>query len=48
MTGIVLGMLLFGTIDQVTGSMRNSVLFFLLFFLIGAFLLIRLHRKSAV
>ena len=48
MTGIVLGMLLFGTIDQVTGSMRNSVLFFLLFFLIGAFLLIRLHRRSAV
>ena len=48
MTGIVLGMLLFGTIDQVTGSMRNSVLFFLSFFLIGAFLLIRLHRKSAV
>ena len=32
MTGIVLGMLIFGTIDQVTGSMRNSVLFFLLFF----------------
>ena len=32
MTGIVLGMLLFGTIDQVTGSMRNSVLFFLSFF----------------
>ena len=31
MTGIVLGMLLFGTIDQVTGSMRNSVLFFLSF-----------------
>ena len=48
MTGIVLGMLLFGTIDQVTGSMRNSVLFFLSFFLIGAFLLIRLHRRSAV
>ena len=48
MTGIVLGMLLFGTIDQVTGSMRNSVLVFLSFFLIGAFLLIRLHRKSAV
>ena len=45
MTGIVIGMLLFGTIDQITGSMRNSVLFFLSFFLIGAFLLIRIHRK---
>ena len=48
MTGIVLGMLIFGTIDQVTGSMRNSVLFFLLFFLIGAYLLIRLHRNSSI
>jgi UMF1 family MFS transporter len=47
MTGIVLGMLLFGTIDQVTGSMRSSILFFLSFFLIGAFLLIRIHRRSA-
>ena len=47
MTGIVVGMLLFGTIDQVTGSMRNSILFFLLFFLIGALLLIRLQRKYA-
>ena len=45
MTGIVIGMLLFGTIDQITGSMRNSVLFFLSFFLIGAFLLIRIHRR---
>ena len=48
MTGIVLGMFLFGTIDQVTGSMRNSILFFLSFFLIGAFLLIRLKRRSAI
>jgi UMF1 family MFS transporter len=47
MSGIVLGMLLFGTIDQVTGSMRSSILFFLSFFLIGAFLLIRLHRRSS-
>ena len=45
MTGIVIGMLLFGTIDQITGSMRNSVLFFLSFFMIGALLLIRIHRR---
>ena len=45
MTGIVLGMLLFGTIDQITGSMRNSILFFLVFFLIGALLLRKLHRN---
>ncbi len=45
MTGIVLGMLLFGTIDQITGSMRYSILFFLVFFLVGALLLRKLHRN---
>ena len=39
---IVVGMVLFGTIDQITGSMRNSMLFFMIFFAIGAFLLIKL------
>ena len=42
---IVLGMILFGTIDQITGSMRNAILFFTIFFAIGAFLLIRLDKK---
>jgi len=42
---IVVGMVLFGTIDQITGSMRNSMLFFMIFFAIGAFLLIKLHKK---
>jgi len=42
---IVLGMILFGTIDQITGSMRNAILFFTVFFAIGAFLLIRLDKK---
>ena len=42
---IVIGMVLFGTIDQITGSMRNSILFFMIFFAIGAFLLIKLHKK---
>jgi UMF1 family MFS transporter len=42
---IVVGMVLFGTIDQITGSMRNSILFFMIFFAIGAFLLIKLHKK---
>ena len=42
---IVLGMILFGTIDQITGSMRNAILFFTIFFAVGAFLLIRLDKK---
>ena len=43
--GIVIGMLMYGTIDQITGSMRNAILFFVLFFFVGAILLIRLYRK---
>jgi len=42
---IVLGMILFGTIDQITGSMRNAILFFTIFFAVGAFLLFRLDKK---
>ncbi len=41
---IIIGMLLYGTIDQITGSMRNSILFFVLFFVVGALLLRRLYR----
>lgn len=44
--GIVIGMLMYGTIDQVTGSMRNAILFFVLFFFVGAVLLFRLYRKD--
>ena len=44
--GIVIGMLMYGTIDQITGSMRNAILFFVLFFFVGALLLIRLYRKD--
>jgi len=44
--GIVIGMLIYGFIDQITGSMRNSVLFLILFFTIGVFLLLRVPRKS--
>jgi len=44
--GIVIGMVLYGTIDQLTGSMRNAILFFLAFFLVGALLLRRMHKKQ--
>ena len=42
---IVIGMTLFATIDQITGSMRNSILLFLVFFVLGALILIRLNKK---
>lgn len=43
--GIVIGMLLYGFIDQITGSMRNSILFLVLFFGAGVILLFRVPRK---
>ena len=43
---IVIGMTLFATIDQITGSMRNSILLFVFFFIIGAVILIKLDKKT--
>ncbi|NIK93372.1 MFS transporter [Mangrovimonas sp. CR14] len=42
--GIVIGMVLYGTIDQVTGSMRNAIVFLFIFFLLGIILLFRVPR----
>jgi len=44
--GIVIGMLIYGFIDQLTGNMRNSILFLVVFFVTGAFLLLRIPRKK--
>ncbi|WP_299364193.1 MFS transporter [Winogradskyella sp.] len=44
--GIVIGMLIYGFIDQITGSMRNSILFLFLFFLVGIILLYRVPKEG--
>ncbi len=44
--GIVIGMLVYGVIDQVTGSPRFAIVFLGLFFLCGLFLLTRIHKKK--
>ncbi|WP_163514895.1 MFS transporter [Gelidibacter japonicus] len=44
--GIVIGMVIFATIDQITGSMRNAILFLFVFFLFGIVLLFRVPRKA--
>ena len=44
--GIVIGMIIFAVIDQVTGSMRNSIGFLVIFFLIGIILLFRVPKKA--
>lgn len=44
--GIVIGMFLYGFIAQVTGSIRNAILFLIIFFAGGIFLLFRLKIKT--
>lgn len=44
--GIVIGMLIYGSIDQLTGSMRNAILFLFVFFLIGVVLLFRVPKRN--
>jgi UMF1 family MFS transporter len=43
--GIVIGMMVYGIIDQVTGSPRFAIVFLALFFLIGMLLLTRVSKK---
>lgn len=43
--GIVIGLGLYGVIDQVTGSMRNAILFLFVFFVVGIVLLNRVPKE---
>jgi UMF1 family MFS transporter len=43
--GIVIGMTIYGTIDLITGSMRNAIVFLGVFFVVGLILLTRVPRK---
>ena len=43
---VVFGMTLFAFVDQITGSMRNSILVFIFIFLLGAILLKRIKIKN--
>jgi UMF1 family MFS transporter len=44
--GIVIGMVIFASIDQITGTMRNAILFLFIFFLIGILLLLRVPLEN--
>lgn len=46
--GIVIGMALYGFIDQITGSMRNSIVFLAAFFIVGVLLLFRVPRTKTI
>lgn len=43
--GIVIGMCLYGIIDQITGSPRLAIVFLGIFFVVAIFLLRRVHKK---
>jgi MFS transporter, UMF1 family len=44
--GIVIGMSIYGYIDQLTGSMRNAIVFLGIFFVLGVITLMRIPRNS--
>ena len=43
--GIVIGMFMYGLVAQITGSIRSSILFLVVFFIAGVFLLMRVPKK---
>ncbi|GEP52561.1 MFS transporter [Flavobacterium noncentrifugens] len=46
--GIVIGMCVYGIIDQITGSPRFAIVFLAVFFIVGVILLFRVPKKSAL
>lgn len=46
--GIVIGMCVYGIIDQITGSPRSAIVFLGLFFVVGVLLLMRVPKKGAL
>lgn len=46
--GIIIGMFLYGLIEEITGSMRFSIVFLILFFAVGVFLLLKVPKERSV
>ncbi|HSM63638.1 MAG TPA: MFS transporter [Gillisia sp.] len=44
--GIVIGMSMYGVVAQLTGSVRNAILFLIVFFMGGVFLLLRVPKEN--
>lgn len=44
--GIVIGMLMYGIVAQITGSVRSSILFLVIFFILGVILLLRVPKEE--
>ncbi len=46
--GIIIGMFLYGFIEELTGSMRYSIVFLILFFASGVVLLLRVPKERTI
>ena len=46
--GIVIGMILYGIVAQQTGSVRDSILFLVIFFIAGVLLLMRVPKEEVI
>ncbi|MCO5290059.1 MAG: MFS transporter, partial [Bacteroidetes bacterium] len=46
--GLVLGTVAYGYIEELTGSMRNSILVLMIFFAVGLFSLLRIRKFKIV
>ncbi len=46
--GIIIGMTIYGAVDQITGTMRNAILFLFVFFLFGIILLLRVPKTNTI
>ncbi len=44
--GIVIGMVIYGSVDQITGTMRYAIVFLFAFFLLGVLLLFRVPKQQ--
>jgi UMF1 family MFS transporter len=45
-TGLVIGTAMYGMVEEITGSMRNSIFALMVFFIIGMRLLLILQKKT--
>ncbi|TVZ50890.1 MFS transporter [Dokdonia sp. Hel_I_53] len=46
--GIIIGMFLYGFIEEITGSMRFSIVFLIIFFAVGVFLLLKVPKNRTI
>ena len=46
--GIVIGMMMYGLVTQVTGKVQNAILFLVIFFVIGVFFLLKLKKETKI